>query len=55
MVVGISGVGQGVSELLQSADRPSIQSPKAVRYLLWFRRSFEVIFFVSPIWGNGGP
>jgi len=35
-VVGISGIGQGVTELLRS----SIQSHKVIRYPLWFCRSF---------------
>jgi len=47
MVLGLSGVGQSVNELLQ----PSLQSRG---YLLRFCRSFEVIFWFSQIGGGTG-
>jgi len=47
MVVGISGAGQGVSELLQA-----VYIYKAVRYLLRFCCSFEVKFWFPQIGGT---
>ena len=49
MVVGIRGIRQGVSELLQAVQY------KAVWYLLRFCRSFEVKFWFPQFGGIRGP